>query len=149
VLIREVMTESVVTADPRQTVREIAQLMRERNVGSVVLMEGGRPAGFITDRDLAISVLADGRDPSDPAADHASSPVITAAPDMEIDEGADVMMRHGVRRLVVVDAGKLCGVVTLDDLASRTGPSGLSGDLSARVTRATMPDYFFHERGGG
>jgi CBS domain-containing protein len=59
------------------------------------------------------------------------------------------MMRHGVRRLVVVDAGRLCGVVTLDDLASRTGSTGLAGELSARVTRAAMPDYFFHERGGG
>jgi CBS domain-containing protein len=148
VLIREVMTESVVTAEPQQSVRSVAELMRERNVGSVVLVEGGRPVGFVTDRDLTLSVLADGRDPSGPAADHASSPVITAAPDMELDEGAEVMMRHGVRRLVVVDAGLLVGVVTLDDLASRTGPSEVSGDLSARVTRAAMPDYFFRQRGG-
>jgi CBS domain-containing protein len=139
VLIREVMTESVVTAEPQQSVRSVAELMRERNVGSVVL---------VTDRDLTLSVLADGRDPSGPAADHASSPVITAAPDMELEEGAELMMRHGVRRLVVVDAGLLVGVVTLDDLASRTSPSEVSGDLSARVTRAAMPDYFFRQRGG-
>jgi CBS domain-containing protein len=146
VLIREVMTESVVTAEPQQSVRSVAGLMRERDVGSVVLVEGGRPVGFVTDRDLALSVLADGRDPSGPAADHASSPVITAAPDMELAEGAELMMRHGVRRLVVVEAGLLVGVVTLDDLASRTSPS--DGDLSARVTRAAMPDYFFRQRGG-
>jgi CBS domain-containing protein len=147
VLIREVMTEAVVTAEPRRTVREIAEIMRERNVGSVVLVDGGRPVGFITDRDLALSVLADGRDPSDPASDHASSPVITAAPDMEVDEGAELMIRHGVRRLVVVDGGSLAGVVTLDDLASRTGERGLASRLSARVTRAAMPDFFFRARG--
>ena len=148
-LIREVMTETVVTAEPRRSVREIAQLMRERNVGSVVLVAGGRPVGFLTDRDLTVSVLADGRDPSGPAGDHASSPVITADPEMEVEEGAELMIRHGVRRLVVMDGDRLCGVVTLDDLASRTGEVGLSSRLSARVTRASMPDYFFHERGGG
>ena len=148
-LIREVMTESVVTAEPQQSVRAVAELMRDRNVGSVVLVAGGRPVGFLTDRDLTVSVLADGRDPSGPAGDHASSPVITADPDMEVEEGAELMIRHGVRRLVVMDGDRLCGVVTLDDLASRTGEVGLASRLSARVTRASMPDYFFHERGGG
>jgi CBS domain-containing protein len=123
--------------------------MRDRNVGSVVLVADGRAVGFITDRDLALSVLADGRDPEGAAGDHASTPVITAQPDMEIEEGADLMVRHGVRRLVVVDGGRLCGVVTLDDLASRTGDHGLASRLSARVTQASLPDYFFHERGGG
>ena len=62
VLIHEVMTESVVTAAPERTVREVAELMRERNVGSVVLVDDSRPIGFVTDRDLALSVIADGRD---------------------------------------------------------------------------------------
>ena len=146
-LIREVMTESVVTAAPERTVREIAELMRERNVGSVVLVDDGRPVGFVTDRDLALSVIADGRDFVDPIADHASSPVITAEPAMEVEEGAELMVRHGVRRLVVVDGARLSGIVTLDDLASRTGDAGLAATLSSRVTRAVMPDFFFHERG--
>jgi CBS domain-containing protein len=148
-LIRDVMAESVVTAEPQETVRAIAELMRDRNVGSVVLVAGGRPVGFLTDRDLAVSVLADGRDPSEPAGDHASSPVITADPEMEVEEGAELMIRHGVRRLVVMDGERLCGLVGLDDLAARTGELGLASRLSARVTRASMPDYFFHERGGG
>jgi CBS domain-containing protein len=75
--------------------------------------------------------------------------VITADPEMEVEEGAELMIRHGVRRLVVVDGDRLAGVVTLDDLASRTGEAGLASRLSARVTQASMPDYFFRERGGG
>ena len=59
------------------------------------------------------------------------------------------MVRHGVRRLVVVDAERLIGIVTLDDLSSRTGDAELASQLSARITRAVMPDFFFHERGGG
>jgi CBS domain-containing protein len=148
-LIREVMTGEVVTAAPERTVREIAELMRERNVGSVVLVDGDRPVGFVTDRDLALSVIADARDFGDHVADHASSPVITAEPAMELEEAAELMVRHAIRRLVVVDGERLTGIVTLDDLSSRTGDAGLGSELSSRVTRALMPDFFFHERGGG
>ena len=141
------MTESVVTAEAERTVREVAELMRERNVGSVVVVDGGRPIGFVTDRDLALSVIADGRDFGDRASDHASSPVITAAPGMDVQEAAELMVRHGIRRLVVVAGGRLSGIVTLDDLVARTGDSALAAKLSTRVTRAVMPDFFFHERG--
>jgi CBS domain-containing protein len=146
-LIRDVMTQTVVTAAPERTVREIAELMRERNVGSVVLVQDGRPVGFVTDRDLALSVVADGRDFGDHASDHASSPVIFAEPDMDVEEAAELMVRHGIRRLVVVAGERLSGIVTLDDLVSRTGDAGLAAQLSTRVTRAVMPDFFFHERG--
>jgi len=147
VLIREVMTETVVTAAPERTVREVAEIMRERNVGSVVVVDGGRPVGIVTDRDLALSVIADGREFGDHVADHASSPVITAEPEMEVEEAGELMVRHAIRRLVVVDSGRLTGIVTLDDLASRTGDAELASQLSSRVTRAVMPDFFFHERG--
>jgi CBS domain-containing protein len=141
------MTETVVTAPPERTVREIAEMMRERNVGSVVLIEEQRPVGFLTDRDLTVSVLADGRDLGDHAADHASTPVITANAEMQVEEAAELMVRHGVRRLVIVDGERLIGILTLDDIASRTGDHELASQLSARVTRAVMPDFFFHERG--
>jgi len=148
VLIREVMTEGLVTAAPASSVREVAELMRERNVGSVVLVEGDRAVGMVTDRDLAISVVADGRDVSDRAADHASAPVISGEPDMDVSEAAELMVRHAVRRLVLTEDERPIGIVTLDDIASRTGDPQLAHELSARVTRAVMPDFFFHERGG-
>ena len=147
-LIREVMTESVVTAEPQRTVREIAELMRERNVGSVVLVSDEKPVGFVTDRDLTLSVIADGRDVSDHIADYASSPVITADPAMDVEEGADLMVRHGVRRLVVVDGDRLTGIVTLDDLAVRIGDLEIAASITAQVTRAALPGFYFHQRGG-
>jgi CBS domain-containing protein len=140
-LVRDVMTESVVVADPHSTVREIAKLMRDRGVGSVVLADNGRPVGFITDRDLAICIVAEGRDGGERVSDHASTPVITVDPEMDVDEGAHLMIRQGVRRLVVVEAGFLVGVVTLDDLASRLTDEDLAARLSARITRAAMPDF--------
>jgi CBS domain-containing protein len=148
VRIRDVMTESVVTATPETSVREVAETMRERNVGSVVLVENGQPVGFVTDRDLAVSVLADGRDPSDRACDHASAPVVTAAPDMDITEAAELMVEHGIRRLPVLEGGELIGIVTLDDLAVRTGDAELAMNLASSITRAALPEFYFHHRGG-
>ena len=144
-LVGEVMTEAVVTASPDAPVREMAVVMRECNVGSVVLVQGdGEPVGLITDRDLALSVVAAGRSGDERAGEHASSPVIKAEPDMDVEEAGPLMVRHGVRRLVVVTGRSVIGVVTLDDLASRA----LEPELSARVTRAALPDYFFRPRGG-
>lgn len=148
--IREVMTASVVTADPATPVREVAALMRDRNVGSVVLVRDAAPVGIVTDRDLAVSVLADGRGGEDRAVDHASAPVVTGAPEMDVADACELLVQHGVRRLPIVDAdsGRLTGIVTLDDLAARTGDADLVAKLAAQVTRAALPDFYFHQRGG-
>jgi CBS domain-containing protein len=148
--IREVMTASVVTADPATPVREVAALMRERNVGSVVLVRDGAPAGIVTDRDLTLSVLADGRGGEDRAIDHASAPVVTGTPGMDVAAACELLVEHGIRRLPIVDpeGSQLTGIVTLDDLAARTGDAELVARLATQVTRAALPDFYFHQRGG-
>lgn len=144
------MTASVVTAEPATPVREVAALMRERNVGSVVLVRDGAPVGIVTDRDLTVSVLADGRSGEDHAIDHASAPVIVGTPAMDVGEACDLLVQHGIRRLPIVDVGseRLLGIVTLDDLAARTGDAALVARLASQVTRAALPDFYFHQRGG-
>ena len=147
--IREVMTESVVTASVDAPIRQIAELMRERNVGSVVLLdEDGEPAAFITDRDLAVSVLADGHGGDAIAADHASSPVVTGEPGMGVEDATQLMVGNGIRRLPILADGKLTGIVTLDDLAARIGDATLAANITAQVTRAALPNFYFHDRGG-
>ena len=147
--IREVMTESVVTAPPDCPVGAVAEMMRERNVGSVVLVDGdGAPVGFITDRDVAISVVANGRDAADPAEAHASSPVITGDPGMDVNEAASLMVSHGVRRLPVLDGDRMVGILTLDDLAARTGDPEIIHAMASELVRAQMPNFYFFERGG-
>jgi CBS domain-containing protein len=149
VRIRDVMTESVVTAPATAAAREVAELMRERNVGSVVLVDdAGRPAAIVTDRDLAVSVLADGRDPGDMASDHASAPVVTGVVDMAVEEAAELMVAHRIRRLPVLDGERLTGIVTLDDLVVRTGDVHLTHRVTTDITRAALPDFYFHHRGG-
>ncbi len=147
--IREVMTESVVTAAPDCPVGAVAEMMRERNVGSVVLVDdGGAPVGFVTDRDLTISVLADGRDVSDPAEAHASAPVVTGQPQMDVQEAADLMVQHGIRRLPILDGERMVGILTLDDLAVRMGDAGMAAAMTSEITRASIPTFYFFERGG-
>ena len=147
--IREVMTETVVTAPPDSPVRHVAELMRERNVGSVILVDDdGVLVGFVTDRDLALSVLADGNSAEDPAEGHATAPVVTGRPAMSVEEATELMARHGIRRLPLLDDGQLTGIVTLDDLAARTGDLELAQSVTAQITRAALPGFYFHDRGG-
>ena len=143
------MTQSVVTASPAATVREVAELMRERNVGSVVLVASdGALTGFVTDRDLTVGALADARDPSDPAEAHASSPVVCGQAEMDVEAAAELMVRHGIRRLPVIDGERLTGIVTLDDLVVRTGDVELAHHMTSQITRAALPGFYFHDRGG-
>src|ERR1051326_5795707 len=97
--ISEVMTESVVTADCSATLREVGELMRDRNVGSVVICETGYPARLITDRDLALDVAADAVSIEDPVRAYATRPRVACESQMDIEEAAALMVQHGVRRL--------------------------------------------------
>ena len=111
-------TRSVVTTDSAKYVAQVACLMNDRGVGSVVVVEDGKPVGMITDRDLVIRVLCKGRDVADTkASDVMTSPVVTIDEKRESLEAATVMRENQVRRLPVVgEDGSLIGIVCLDDL---------------------------------
>jgi CBS domain-containing protein len=146
--VREIMTSGVVTAGPDADVLQVAALMRDHNVGSVVLCDReGAPVAMITDRDLAIRALADDRPGSEPAREHASRPLVTGEPDMGLEEAAALMVQHRVRRLPVLDGDFLAGIVTLDDIAVRTGNLEVAQRMTQEVIEGALPDFFFHERG--
>jgi CBS domain-containing protein len=148
VQISEVMTQSVVTASPDASIAEVAGLMRDRNVGSVVICEGGRPVALITDRDVALTVAGDGVGRSEPVGSYATHPVVTGELGMDIEEAAALMIQHRIRRLPLMDGEELAGIVTLDDLAVRSGDLHLAQQMTAEVAKAALPEFFFHQRGG-
>jgi CBS domain-containing protein len=148
VQISEVMTESVVTAPPDATLAEVAGLMRDRNVGSVVICESGRPVALITDRDVALVVGADGVQVSDRVGPHATHPIVTGELGMDLEEAAALMVQHRIRRLPLMHGESLAGIVTLDDLAVRSGDLHLAQQMTAEVAKAALPEFFFHQRGG-
>ena len=146
--LRQIMTSGVVTAALDADVFRVAQLMRDHNVGSVVLCDSeGEPVAMITDRDLAIRALAEDRPGSEPAREHASRPLVTGEPDMDLEEAAALMVQHRIRRLPVVDGEELAGIVTLDDIAVRTGNLEVAQRMTQEVIEGALPDFFFHERG--
>jgi len=142
------MTEDVVTAEADRTLAEVGALMRDHNVGSVVVLEGGRQVAIVTDRDLALAVVADGVDSAEPVGRHATRPLVTGDVQMELEEAAALMVQHRIRRLPVVDGDRLAGIATLDDLAVRAGDLKLAQQMTAEVARAALPEFFFHQRGG-
>jgi CBS domain-containing protein len=142
------MTPGVVTADADASVREVAQLMRDHNVGSVVICDAdGGPAAMITDRDLAVRVLGDDRSGSESISEHFSRPLVTGEPEMGLEEAAALMVQHRIRRLPVVDGDELVGIVTLDDIAVRTGNLDVAQRMTHQVIEGALPEFFFHERG--
>jgi CBS domain-containing protein len=148
VRISDVMTDGVVTAAAGDSLRRVGELMRDRNVGSVVVCERGRPVGVVTDRDLALAVVADGIDPDAPVGEHATRPIVTGEVEMDIEEAVALMITHRIRRLPVLEAEALVGIVTIDDLAVRAGDLHLAQRITAEVAKAALPEFYFHQRGG-
>jgi CBS domain-containing protein len=148
VQLQDVMTSGVVTAVAQASAAELAEQMRDHNVGSVVIVEpDGLPVAMVTDRDLALRVLAEGADPDAAVGDCVSRPLVSGDPEMELEEAAALMVQHRVRRLPVVDSGELVGIVTLDDIAVRTGNLEVAQRMTQEVIEGAMPQFFFHERG--
>ena len=144
----EIMTAGVVTSPPEESAVSVARKMRDHRVGSVVLVDSAEvPVAMVTDRDLAVRVFADGLDPESAVGEHASRPLIVGDPAMELDEAAALMVQHRVRRLPVVDGDRLAGIVTLDDIAVRTGNLEVAQRMTAEVIEGALPQFYFHERG--
>lgn len=127
--VREVMTPAPVAVGTLTGVGEVAQRMRDEDIGAVLVTERDELRGLVTDRDLVVRVLAEGRDPGETTVREACSPeLVTVAPDDETGRAVALMREHALRRLPVVDNGEAVGMVALGDLAVARDPeSALSG----------------------
>lgn len=112
----EIMTVDVVTVSPGEPVERAVRAMVERDIGSVLIAEGDRAQGIFTERDLTRRILDDPGLLSRPIGEVMSSPVHSTRPGAEIVQAFDLMNEQGVRRLAVVDGGRLVGIVTERDL---------------------------------
>lgn len=113
----EVMTTDPVTAPPDLTVVEAASVMRDRGVGSLIVVEGGKAIGIMTERDIVTKVAAEDRKASSlKVKDVMTSPVVSVHPHEEVEEAARRMSKRRIRRLPVVQDGKLLGIITENDI---------------------------------
>ena len=121
--VSEVMTRDVQTIRPDQPVQEAANFMLSADAGSIPVTDGDRLIGMITDRDIAVRGVAKGRGPDTPVSELMTNDIVCVRIDEDCDEVASKMSEAQVRRLPVVDdQQKLCGIVSLGDLA-REGAS--------------------------
>jgi CBS domain-containing protein len=116
--IREVMTPGPETIQADRPAAEAAKLMQQADAGMIPVLDDGNLLGTVTDRDIAIRLVAEGKDPqATPVREIASTSVVTIEPDRELDEALKLMAKHQVRRLPVVEDGRLVGVVAQADVA--------------------------------
>ncbi len=133
--IRDVMTSDPRSVEADSTVADAARLMKEEDVGLAPVVEGDRLVGTVTDRDIAIRVVAEGRDASATSVrEIASTDLVTVDPQQDLGEAVRLMSEHQVRRLPVVDDdGKLVGVVAQADVA-RQGSDAATGQLVQEIS---------------
>lgn len=136
----EVMTKNPVSATPTDTVVNVAQLMKERDIGPVPIVEdklSKKLIGIVTDRDLAMKVVADGLDPNTTLArDVMTSEVVTCREDDEIDSALEAMSRNQLRRILVVDAkDALVGIIAQADVATRMDEPEKTGEVVKEISQ--------------
>ena len=134
--IRDVMTSKVCSIDADKPVAYAAKMMRDEDVGLAPIVEGERLVGTLTDRDIAIRIVAEGRDPaSTRVSEVASTNLVTIDPEQDLDEALRLMAEHQVRRIPVVEEdGRLVGVVAQADVA-RQADDRKTGEVVERISQ--------------
>jgi len=117
-IVREAMTASVSSVSPSQSLADAAEVMKGEDVGSVPVVEEGRLAGIVTDRDIVTRAVAERRNPQAVRVEEiASHDLVTVEPERDLDEALALMARHKVRRLPVLEEGRLVGMLAQADIA--------------------------------
>jgi CBS domain-containing protein len=130
--IRDVMTPNPATLPLSAALTEAAEAMRSSDIGAVVVMDESKPCGVVTDRDLVVRAIARNKDPKATRLDEiCSRELVGLRPDDTTDQAVQLMRQNAIRRLVVLDNGKVVGIVSLGDLALALDSSSALADISA------------------
>jgi len=115
--VRDIMTPAPVGVYYSQTIGETARIMRDTQVGAVLVVNDGSLSGMVTDRDLVLRGLAEGEGPDSPVGPLCSGDLIGVAADADVYQAEQLMREHAVRRLPVINEGQVVGIVSMGDLA--------------------------------
>lgn len=130
--IRELMSPDPKTIDAKESVAKVAVLMRDEGVGAVVVVDGRRLKGIVTDRDIAIRAVADRKDPwTTTVGEIASQQLASLTPDDSVEHAIELMRQRALRRLPVVEGDRAVGIISIGDLAVQRDPSSALADISA------------------
>jgi CBS domain-containing protein len=137
--LQNIMTDNVTTVQPNSTVNEAAQIMKNLNIGSVPVCEGSKPVGIITDRDITIRNVAEGENTNIPVNKIMSKNIVSATPDMTVDEATKIMADNQIRRLPIIDNGNILGIVSLGDLAVQSESDMEAGKALSDISVPSHP----------
>jgi CBS domain-containing protein len=116
--VRDVMVREVITVDENSTVREAVDIMNESQIGSLIVLERGKATGIVTERDFLKRVIAEGKDVmTTKIKEIMTTPLVVVEPSTDLEEAVKLMFQSKIKKLAVVDANKLVGIVTLTDIA--------------------------------
>lgn len=133
--VKDVMTKAVVDIAPEETVEVAARTLTQYNIGALPVCSGGKLCGMVTDRDIVTRCLAANRIPEETTVEQImTAQVHSVQPDMDVGAAAHLMGRQQVRRLPVVEKGKLCGMLSLGDLAEKEESSYDAADALSEIS---------------
>ena len=134
ITIANVMTKSVISVDASLTINEAAKMMEDAKVGAVIVMENNLPVGIVTDRDFSVKVVSHAYQITSPVKQIMSSPLVSINSDETVRMAADLMHDRRIRKLPVIDDGKIVGIITATDIVN----------LLAVSVEEDMRDMYFH-----
>ncbi|WP_449539891.1 CBS domain-containing protein [Ferdinandcohnia sp. Marseille-Q9671] len=132
--VRDVMSTDVEYCTPLDNVYEVAVKMKDLDVGAIPILDNNKLIGMITDRDLVVRGIAEKRPGSNQVTNVMSENLITCSPDTSLDEASQLMSKHQIRRLPVVENDQLVGIVSLGDLATNTTSDESAGDALSDIS---------------
>lgn len=132
--LQDIMTRSVATVQPHQSIADAARIMDEYNVGAVPVVENGQCVGMITDRDIAVRAVAGRMDGNTKVSSVMTKNIVTASANTTVHEAAEMMARNQIRRLPVMDNNQVAGIVALGDLAVQNIYENEAGEALANIS---------------
>jgi len=131
-MLRDLMTSNPTTLDVSATVSVAARAMRDLDVGDVLVMQNGDLRGIVTDRDIVVRCLAEGENPqSITVGELCTDALVTLSADASVADAVELMERHAIRRVPILENGSVLGIVSLGDLAVARAPRSALGQISA------------------
>jgi len=130
--VEQIMTTNPRTVNVDDTAKDAASVMRDSDIGDVIVVENGQVTGILTDRDIVVRAVAEGREPdSTSVSDICTTGIQAIEPDASVDEALRMMREDDIRRLPVVKNGRPVGIISLGDLAVEREPDSTLADISA------------------
>ncbi len=131
--VSEVMHKGIISVDINESIKKVAQIMRSEDIGSIPVMDHDTPVGFVTDRDIVITCVAEGHSPTDPVSHAMCDELITIHQDEDVQEATRLMQENQISRIVVVDSEKRpVGMLSLKDF-TKAVDSDLNVETFSRI----------------